>query len=376
MPGAGLTCQEGLDHLGIFLGQHRAGGIDQNAANGQGAPYLIEQLALQRGQRGDVVRLAGQLDIGMPTDHARGRTGRIQQNAVKGLSIPPGVQVAAIGRLERGLQAQALQVIPYPFQPGRFQIQRYHFLQRGLQFENMAGLAAGRAAGVQYPLAGLQLQQRRRQLGRFVLHADRTGGEPRQLLHITGLGQGHAIGAEGTGDSGDTGVLQLLQVSIAAGLPAIDPQAHRRVQVVGCTQRFPVLRPDLLQGLLQPARMGDADHRVMFQLRQQGGALALGAAQHGIEHALGPGLLQGDGQLHGLGNGRMGRHPGIQQLVHANQQQGMQVAVGRFQRLLQQMGGQAIEALEPARGAQRQFPGQGLVPRHYLLELGGQAAAQ
>ena len=49
--------------------------------------------------------------------------------------------------------------------------------------------------------------------------------------------------------------------------------------------------PVCLEGLLQPARVGHANHRIVFQFGQQCFTFALGAAQHGIEEPLAQGFF-------------------------------------------------------------------------------------
>src|SRR5690606_28006764 len=80
--------QEGADVSAVFFRQHRAGGVDQDAADLQGRPQGIQQFSLQPGQGADVLGLAGQLDVRVTTDHAGGRTGRIQQDALERLAVP------------------------------------------------------------------------------------------------------------------------------------------------------------------------------------------------------------------------------------------------------------------------------------------------
>src|SRR3546814_7092194 len=65
---AGRAFEEGADHLAVLGRQHRAGGIEQHAADVQGRPQRIEHLALQRGKGGDVIGLARQLDVRMRSE--------------------------------------------------------------------------------------------------------------------------------------------------------------------------------------------------------------------------------------------------------------------------------------------------------------------
>src|SRR5690606_20104196 len=116
-------------------------------------------------------------------------------------------------------------------QPGRLQIQRDQLLQAGFQLENMAGLAAGGAAGVQYPEAGSEFQQGGRQLGRLVLNADRALGKARQLVYVPRCGQGDAVGAETAGAGLNTLVVQARKVGVTLPLQPVDPQGHWRMEI-------------------------------------------------------------------------------------------------------------------------------------------------
>ncbi len=214
----------------------------------------------------------------MAADHAGGRTGRIQQDALEGFSIPPAIGVAGVGRRQRGLEPQALQVLLHALQALGLQVQGDDFGQARLVLEDVTGLAARCATGVQYTLTGFEFQQRGGQLRRFVLHADPAFGETGQLLHIAGCGQANAVLAERASEGFDAGGAQLIEVGIAVELTSIDPQHHRRMDVIGSADGFPVLRPMRLERFLQPTRVRHANHRIVFQLDQQCLALALGAA--------------------------------------------------------------------------------------------------
>jgi len=74
------------------------------------------------------------------------------------------------------------------------------------------------------------------------------------------------------------------------------------------------------QRFLQPARMGEADHRITLQFGEQRFAFALSIAQHGVEQALGPGLLQFVRAADGFADGGVRRYAGVEQLIQADQQ--------------------------------------------------------
>jgi hypothetical protein len=178
------------------------------------------------------------------------------------------------------------------------------------------------------------------QLSGFVLHADPAFGEPGQVTYIARFCKNDAVLAVDAGRGRYTGFAKQREISVAGVMTAIDPQDHRRVRVVGRADGFPLLGPERLQGFLQPARVGGAHHRVMFQLGQQRFAFALGAAQHGVEQGLGPRLFQLVGATDGFADCRVGRHAGVEQLIQAHQQQRLDIGVRRLERLLQQLGRQ------------------------------------
>ncbi|MNZ84325.1 hypothetical protein D3C78_1030770 [compost metagenome] len=240
----------------------------------------------------------------------------------------------------------------------------------------MAGLAAGGAAGIQHALAGGQFEQVGGQLRGLVLHADAAFGEARQLAHVAGLGEEDAVAAVGAGAGVDADALQFGEIFVARAVAAVDPQDHRRMGVVRRADRLELLRPGLFQRLLQPARMGQACCRIEVDVGQQPFALALGAAQHGVEQALGPALLQLVGAAHGLADGGVRRDARVEQLVQADQQQRLDVAVAGLERLLQQARGEGGQARLPARRAKGQLLGEATVTRCDLFQLCRQRAAQ
>ncbi|MNP46763.1 hypothetical protein D3C76_1407830 [compost metagenome] len=146
--------------------------------------------------------------------------------------------------------------------------------------------------------------------------------------------------------------------------------------IVGGADGFPLLWPEGLERLLQPARVGSAHHRITLQFGKDLTALALRAAQYGIEQGLGPGFFQLFGTAYGFTDGGMGRDAGVEQLIQADQQQGFDIGVGLLERLLQQTLGQGREPWLPACGAKRQVLGQATVTHFDLVQLRGQRTVQ
>ncbi len=257
-----------------------------------------------------------------------------------------------------------------------FQVHRHHAGECRLGFKDVAGLAARCAAGVQHPLARCQVEQIGGQLRRFVLHADPAFGETRQAAHVGSGVENDAVLTVNTRRGGNAGVSQQPEVSIATVMTTVDPQDHRRMRVVRRANGFPLLRPERLEGFLQPARVGSAHHWIVFQLGQQRFAFTLGAAQHGVEQGLGPGLFQLVGATHGFTDGGMGRNPGVEQLIETNQQQRFDIGVGCLERLLQQLGRQRRQTRLPASGAERQVLGEAAITVFNLVHLRRQGTVE
>jgi len=117
-------------------------------------------------------------------------------------------------------------------------------------------------------------------------------------------------------------------------------------------------------------------HRVAIQLGEKGFVLALGAAQHGVEQALGPGLFQRAGAADRFADGRVLGDAAVQQLVETDQQQRLDILVGGLEGLFQQLVRQQLQARLPACGAEGQVLRQGSVMVLDLVQLRRQAAAQ
>ncbi|MNJ48860.1 hypothetical protein D3C77_440660 [compost metagenome] len=305
----------------------------------------------------------------MTANHTGGRARCIEQDALETLAVPPAGGVAGITGNQLGIQAQTVEVFPDPGQALGFEVDRDHGLQFRFGFEQVAGLAARRAAGVEHALAGREVEQVGSQLRGFVLNADPALIEPRQTAHIAGLGEEDAIDAVLAGTGLQSRFAQQFQVGITTVMTAVDPQDHRRMRIVGGADGFPLLGPEGLQRFLQPARVGGAHHGIAFEFGEDIVALALRAAQHGVEQGLGPGLFQLVGATHGFTQGGMGRNAGVEQLIQTYQQQRLDIGIGLLERLLQQALGQGRQPWLPACGAECQVLGQATVTQLDLVQL-------
>jgi len=83
----------------------------------------------------------------MATHNPRSRAGRIQQDGIKLLTVPPCIGRRRVGRQNFGLQAQPLQILANARTALWVNIERNHL---GIaQFQQMCGLAARCSAGIQ-----------------------------------------------------------------------------------------------------------------------------------------------------------------------------------------------------------------------------------
>ena len=98
--GAGGTAalQKCVDLVLALAPEHRAGGVEQPAAGLERRPQRVQQLGLDAAQRGDVLGAAQPADVGMAAHDARGAAGRVQQDGVERLAVPPVGRAAAVAR--------------------------------------------------------------------------------------------------------------------------------------------------------------------------------------------------------------------------------------------------------------------------------------
>ncbi|VVM93973.1 hypothetical protein PS645_02930 [Pseudomonas fluorescens] len=127
---------------------------------------------------------------------------------------------------------------------------------------------------------------------------------------------------------------------------------------------------------MQPARVGGAHHRVVFQLGEQCFAFTLGAPQHGVEQGLGPRLFQLVGTADGFADSGVGRHAGVEQLVQTYQQQRLDIGVRSLEGFLQQLRRQRRQSWLPAGGAEGQILSEAAIAVFNLVHLRGQRTVE
>jgi hypothetical protein len=259
-----------------------------------------------------------------------------------------------------------------PLQALRIQVHRDQLAEFGLALENMGRLAARGGAGVEHQLAGRRFEQLAAIWAAASCTEQWPSSKPGRLVTSTGRARRRACrpgrrarppalpAAAGPGSG----------YGVVAG---VDPDPHGRVLVVGFEDLLPPFRVGLLQPLHQPVGVGQAQLGQGIDPGDQLVLPALHVAQHAVDHAPeGLGLEQLAG-VDGLGQGGVGRDPGVEQLVDAHQQQGVHRLVFALERLFQQLLGDGIEPAVPAQAAEAELLQQRpVLGGDFLLETGQQ----
>lgn len=145
--GLRVVRKERFDLICAFSPEHRAGAVQQSATRFQQGPQRFKQPGLNERQLGNIRFTAQPANIRVATHDARGRAGRIEQNCIEQLTIPPSRGVGCISDHNLRLQVQALQGLMNFFTAGGIHIQRGDLAVRYLQ--QMSRFATGRGAGIQ-----------------------------------------------------------------------------------------------------------------------------------------------------------------------------------------------------------------------------------
>ncbi len=191
----GMAGEEGPGLLHPLLREHRAGDVQQFAAGPQQRPKRVEQRGLRGRERGNVGGATQPADVGVAAGDARGAAGRVEQNAVEGLSVPPGGWMGGVGGEGVRLQAEAVQGVFHPTQTLSVFVEGEQVAIAA--FEQMHGLAARRGAGVEHALARLDVEQGGGVLRGGVLHAHPAALEAGQALNRHRLLQNERLVEQG-----------------------------------------------------------------------------------------------------------------------------------------------------------------------------------
>ncbi len=148
-----------------------------------------------------------------------------------------------------------------------------------MQFQQVAGLAAGRGAGIQHPHAWPGTEQPRGQLRRRILHRHVPLGEAGQAHDVHRPRQPQRFRGEVAGLGLEAGLPQAPHIGRRAGAPDIDAQPHRRLAVAGGEHGLAVVGPVPAEGVDQPGRVSEACLRLAVGAIEDLLSLALEAPQ-------------------------------------------------------------------------------------------------
>src|SRR5690606_40330856 len=138
------------------------------------------------------------------------------------LAVPPLFRAGGVGADQRGSQVESVQVLLDSGQALFGFVDGYYFREPCAGFENRAGFATRGGAGVENPLAGLQIQQRGAQLGGFVLNTGGTVIKPGQAVNRYGMIELYAKRCKAGGRSANAGFGQQLEVVLPAEAQGVD----------------------------------------------------------------------------------------------------------------------------------------------------------
>ena len=261
-------------HLRLALGaEHRAGAVQQPPAGPQQRPQRRQQPRLQGRQLRDVGFAAQPAHVRVAAHDARGGAGRVEQDGVEGLAVPPRGGSAGVGgdapapagpgaAGSRGCARSA---------PGR---RPAPVTSRVGQFQQVRGLAAGRGAGVEDAQrappcdCSPSQQQRRGQLGGGVLHRQRAFGEAREVAARAAAAPAPGRARPPASPAIPIAASAAHGTRLRVGLACIHAQRHRRLRCCWprriCCQCAGMVLP---QPVDPPARVVPARHRVARRSR-------------------------------------------------------------------------------------------------------------
>lgn len=223
--------------------------------------------------------------VRMPPHNTGRGAGRVEQDAVERLLIPPHRGLAGVFRkqVDAGTwqvrQAQPIQVLPDTTQTPGITIQRDQ-IEIGT-FKQVAGFTARGGARIQHAHARLRFEQKCRRLRPQILHGN-------QALRETGEFGNRNRGVQ------HQGVLTQFVVRLSSfiklgaivrrrNLATVDAQGHRRPGIQGGHDAFPSGRVFGLQPRQPPGREIPARFRILTRGVFQFLAATLEVTQHGVD---------------------------------------------------------------------------------------------
>jgi hypothetical protein len=212
----------------------------------------------------------------------------------------------------------------------------------------MASLATGRGAGVEHAHTILQVGKIGGDLRSAILHGERAILEARHAGDVGAMRQHQRIGQPWMEGCFVARRLELREQRSALDMLAIDPQHQRRLAVVGGHHRIGLCRPVAGERLGQPFGVRMAGLWLGIKPGDQVFALALPAAQYGVDQSGQLRTLKGAGGFDGGRHGRVILQLQDFQLHQTQHQQRVDRRVLVSQRFFQQVIDRSVEAQPPA----------------------------
>ena len=231
-------------------------------------------------------------------------------------------------------------------------VERDELRNARLELERMAGLAAGRRAGVQHAHAGRCSEEARRELRGCILHRGVAFRKAGQRIDVRGCGEPDRLGREFASLRPLSCRLEPREVTIARNTACIDPQPHGWLAVARRGDGFRAVAPVALNGIEHP-----------FRMCQPRGAHAVRAADDRLAFTLEPPQDRVDEprrarpaerarRLDGLGHRRMLRRCAMEELEEADEHQRTNVRVELHVRAVEKTCQAGVELEIPAHGAE------------------------
>jgi hypothetical protein len=134
--------------LRLALGpKHRAGAVKQAPAWLEQWPQDGQQARLHGCELGDIAFTAQPAHVGMAAHDARSCAGRVEQDSVETIAVPPCGRLGGVGRDDPGLQAEAPQRLVNTLATRRIDVQGRDL--RVCKFQQVRRLAARRGASIE-----------------------------------------------------------------------------------------------------------------------------------------------------------------------------------------------------------------------------------
>src|SRR6185503_2349666 len=231
-----VTRREIADRFVILFSENRTGHVKQFTTTRDDLPQCLQQPSLLPGKSGDVRRPPEPFDVRVPSHHTGPGTRRVQQHAVEGFAVPPGIKLGGVARLQTGTQPQAFKIPAHPLQTHGIRVER----GQGdvCEFQNVSCFASGRRTGVEYPHVLPDVQEGRGELRTGVLNGNLSFAKPGQTLYRHRSFKQNSAAIKTA--CPQTGLLQATQIVLCICAANVRPQSHRWMLVAQIQDAFRV----------------------------------------------------------------------------------------------------------------------------------------